>query len=126
MPREDEHHLKATRNEAFAESLDLSDPVKENWAVVATFYAALHYVEAYFARYNVTCGKHDERFRQFMGDDRIKHAFSSYKYLYDLSLTARYYCSGLPDKPYTMARPRLAAVKKQIEHALANEAKAGK
>jgi hypothetical protein len=118
MPREDEHAVKASRNEQFAESLDPKDPVHENWAVIAAFYSALHYVESYFARFGVKCSGHQERFQQFKDDGNIKKAYSSYHYLYTLSVTARYYCSGLPADPYQVAKPHLAAVKQQVEHAL--------
>lgn len=118
MQREDDHRLKALRNEEFAASLDRSDPTKENWAVVAIFYSALHYVQAYFSRYNVECPGHKERRKEINDDDRIKTVFESYQYLYVLSQNARYRCVKLPDEAYSKAHPHLEAVKKQIAHAM--------
>ena len=119
MPREDEHRTKAQRNEDFAASLNLRDPTCENWAVVAAFYSALHYVESYLGKYRVRAGKHELRFHEILEDPRLKPAYTSYKYLYELSRTARYYCKGLPDQPYSKeAKPHLAVVKRQVEHAL--------
>jgi ABC-type anion transport system duplicated permease subunit len=121
MPREDQHRDRAERNEKFAESLDQSQPIHENWAVVAAFYAALHYVQAYFSRYSVEAATHDERFEQIKRDAKLRNVFIQYKYLYTLSRTARYQCSGLPAAAYSKeAKPNLNAVKTQIEHALKN------
>ena len=119
MPREDQHQQRAERNEEFAESLDSTQAVQENWAVVAAFYSALHYVQTYFAKYSVEAATHDQRFDQIKRDKKLQAALTSYKYLYTLSRTARYHCSGLPAEAYTKhAKPQLQAVKRQIAHAL--------
>jgi hypothetical protein len=121
MAREDEHRTKAQRNEAFADALDLADPTRETWAVIAAFYSALHYVEAYFSKYSVQSGKHETRFHEILGDNKLKGAYTSYKYLYTLSRTARYHCTGLPTSPYTReAKPHLANVKRLVDHALSS------
>lgn len=120
MSREDQHRDRATKNEAFAESLDCSKPIEENWAVVSAFYSALHYVQSYFAKYSVEAATHDERFEQIKRDDRLRPALANYKYLYTLSMTARYHCHiAMPDKAYTKeAKPNLKAVKSQVDHAI--------
>jgi len=119
MAREDQHRQRAQRNEQFAESLDCTQAIHENWAIVATFYSALHYVEAYFSRYSVQARNHDERFEQIKCDSKLLPMLSSYKYLYVLSRTARYHCEGIKDQAYSKeAKPRLDAIKKQISHAL--------
>jgi hypothetical protein len=126
MLRDDQHRTKAERNEQFAESLDKSDPIRENWAVVAAFYSALHYVEQFFVKHGKPCANHEERNDQFKGDARIKRAYPSYKYLSDLSHDARYRCGPLPDRVFeTLAKPRLIDVKKQIDHALGLAASTG-
>ncbi len=125
MPDEGKHKIKAERNEQFAESLDLTDPVRETWAVVAAFYSALHYVEEFFLKHGTPCGNHTDRNLQFKGDRRIRNAYVSYEYLYVLSREARYKCISLPDKAYArLAKPALTAVKTQINHAANLEAKA--
>jgi hypothetical protein len=119
MSREDQHRDKAAKNETFAESLNCNDPVQESWAVVCAFYSALHYVQSYFSRFSVDVGTHDGRFDQMKRDEKLRPAFTSYKYLYDLSRTARYHCVGMPAAVYSKeARPRLKTVKAQIDHAL--------
>jgi len=120
MPLDDQHRTRAERNEQFAESLDKTDPIRENWAVVAAFYSALHYVEQFFVRHGTPCVNHEQRNEQFKSDIRIKRAYSSYSYLASLSHDARYKCSSLPDQAFEkLARPQLVSVKKQIDHALA-------
>jgi hypothetical protein len=119
MPREDQHRVCAEDNEKFAEALDKTDQTKRNWAVVAAFYSALHYVEQFFVIQGTPCINHDDRRSKFKSDIRIRQAYGSYQYLADLSHDARYKCVLVPDKVYEKeVRSNLAAVKKQIEHAL--------
>jgi len=49
MPAKDEHLAKARGNESFALSLPLNSNSGVDWALVALFYSAMHYVEAYLA-----------------------------------------------------------------------------
>ena|ERR1700732_1464211 len=120
MPPDDQHRTKAERNEQFADSLDKTDPIRENWAVVAAFYAALHYVEQFFVKYGTPCFSHDERNNQFKGDKRILNAYKPYSYLSHLSHQARYKLEPLPIEAYNKyAKPRLLAVKQQIDEAMA-------
>jgi hypothetical protein len=120
MPRDDQHRAKAERNEQFAEFLDSKNAVHESWAVVAAFYSALHYAEQFFvATGGSPCRDHEERNARFKSDIRIRMAYDSFKYLYSLSRTARYRCDPLPPSAYeNLAKPRLAAVKRQIDFAL--------
>ncbi|HYL73331.1 MAG TPA: hypothetical protein VEU96_03955 [Bryobacteraceae bacterium] len=119
MLRDEQHRTKAERNEHFAISLDKADPTQENWAVTAAFYSALHYVEQFFVKHGTPCGNHEERNEQFKKDVRIKQAYPYYSYLASLSHDARYKCTALPTEVFEKhAKPQLAAVKKQIDHAL--------
>lgn len=112
------HRLKAERNEEFAAGLDNKDQIADSWAVVASFYSALHYVEAFFIAHGTVCHSHDERNDQFKNDHRINRAYPQYAYLSKLSHTARYKSAPLPDKAYeNHARPQLLALKKQVDHA---------
>jgi hypothetical protein len=119
MPREDAHQAKAEHNEQFAAFLGVADPVHESWATIAVFYSALHYVESYFSRVNVTCHKHEERDEKIKDDPGIRQAYSDYKFLFTLSITARYKLVGLPANAYSQASSHLAKVKAQINHAIA-------
>jgi hypothetical protein len=54
LPTKEEHIAKAEGNAAFALSLPLEDQARIDWALIALFYAAMHYVEAYLS----TIGQH--------------------------------------------------------------------
>jgi hypothetical protein len=125
MPREEDHRLKAKRNEEFAASLDLSHSINESWAVVAVFYAALHYVEAYFARHGERCINHEDRDKKIKAHQLLRSGYANYSFLYSLSREARYWCTTLPQKAYGMkAMPHLDHVKKLIENVISIEDKA--
>lgn len=119
MQPEEQHRIKADRNQFFADSLDKSDETRESWAVTAAFYSALHYVEQFFVKYGSPCANHEQRNEQFKGDVRINKAYTNYHFLSDLSHDARYKCKSLPKQAFEkLAKPQLDAVKKQIDHAL--------
>ncbi len=48
MPSQVQHETQAQRNETFFQSLDRTVSVNREWIVTAAFYAALHWIEAYF------------------------------------------------------------------------------
>ncbi|HEY4361910.1 MAG TPA: hypothetical protein VGN17_13115 [Bryobacteraceae bacterium] len=124
-PREDLHRAKSKSNEDFADSLNHEQSHQEGWAVVATFYSALHYVQMYFARFSMEIKGHDARFEEIKKDKRLINALSSYRFLYDLSMRARYECVLIDSGTYRKdARPRLDQIKKQVDHALADAEKA--
>jgi len=121
MPRDKDHRDKADLNAEFADSLDLSLPVHHGWAVVASFYAALHYVEYYFARRGDQQSQdHVERNRRVI--THLRDTYKDYSFLYTLSKTARYYCSGLGTDAYaTNAKPRLVSIRNFIDHLVTKE-----
>jgi hypothetical protein len=112
MPREDEHLQKATHNERFADSLDLSKRCHLEWAITALFYASIHYIEAYFSRYQVHCQDHNERAREISRDPRIRTIFEDYRELQTLSTAARYSAKVFAERDYTLhAKPILQRIK---------------
>ena len=48
MPNKTQHLLIAESNEQFFANLNLADGAYRGWASTVAFYAALHYVEAFF------------------------------------------------------------------------------
>lgn len=48
MSNQAQHEAQAQRNEIFLQSLDKTVSVNREWIVTAAFYAALHWIEAYF------------------------------------------------------------------------------
>lgn len=87
MPNRAEHEARAQANERIAAQLRLADPDEVAWAVTILFYAALHWLEAYF---DETTGAHhlthSDRFFDTDGLP-IGHEF---RRLYYASRRARY------------------------------------
>jgi hypothetical protein len=82
-----EHGEKAEHNEFLISSLD--NPFWD-WAVTGTFYAALHYVEAYFCKTKIPSKNHPDRNNRIQGDAQIKSIYADYRELQNESRTARY------------------------------------
>jgi uncharacterized protein (UPF0332 family) len=92
-----QHLDRAARNQAVAEALADAPtslglrPPPFDWAVVAAFYAAVHYVNAYlWERYGVEPRTHAERARVVATDPNLKQIFVYYDHLSDLGFHARY------------------------------------
>ena len=60
MPSTNEHLAKAQGNKTFAYNLGVTTPTAIGWALTALFYSALHYVEAYNAKYGQHFSKHED------------------------------------------------------------------
>ena len=85
----DEHIAKAEKNERLYENLIGTE--FNDWAVVALFYAALHYVDAFFLQEsNSTPQNHGERNRRLRNNAALDQIRSHYLDLYALSIRARY------------------------------------
>ena len=119
MPLKSDHLNKARHDETFVSSLDIDSTSFIDWAITAMFYAALHYVEAYFA----TQGKHspDHRIRDssIRRDLNIRKIFNDYNELKNFSINARYYM--YPFKPSDVTanlQPRLESLKTHVKHLL--------
>ena len=92
MPDSAAHIAQAATNEALSQQLETSYP---EWAVTALFYAALHYVQAYFfdnaasmqPQHYLTHGRRDQGVAQ-----RLQSLHGGYLTLEDASQDARYEC----------------------------------
>lgn len=89
MPTTAEHRAKAENNEFLVEQLD--NPFWD-WAVTSLFYAALHYIEAYFATLvpPVRPGNHQTRDNHIHADGKLARIYVDYRQLEDESRDARY------------------------------------
>lgn len=91
MPTATEHIEKAQRNEEVALLIQVSYP---EWAVIALFYAAMHYVEAFFFVQKTARGlpqhydTHVDRRKAIA--QRAKRIYVDYETLFGDSLAARY------------------------------------
>ena len=92
MPDSAAHVAQAATNEALAQQLEAS---YAEWALTAHFYAALHYVEAYFfdnatstqPQHYLAHGKRDQGVAQ-----RLQPRHNGYLTLKDSTQDARYEC----------------------------------
>lgn len=93
MPTTDEHRAWANHSEEVATLLQDTYP---EWAMTALFYAALHYVEAFFYAQQTAMNlpKHydDHASRNKAVQRRMPKVWGSYQALYDDSFLARYKC----------------------------------
>ncbi len=88
MPNEMTHLWQAEWNERLARGLILLSPHLMDWAVTAFFYAALHRVDGYLARFGIQPRDHRERENYILR--RLNPIFREYRILKRLSLEARY------------------------------------
>lgn len=90
MPAKDIHIAKAVGNEVFVNSLTLDTQAKVDWALIATFYAALHYVEAYLALTGQHITSHTTRDNVVGRDSVLKRIYTQYQDLKFFGFNARY------------------------------------
>jgi hypothetical protein len=90
VPSKQDHIAKAEGNARFASSLTLDDPAKIDWALIATFYAAMHYVEAYLATMGQHVRSHTTRDGYIGRDANLKKIYNHYQDLKYYGYNARY------------------------------------
>lgn len=108
MPTTPQHRAKAENNEFFVD--ETGNPFWD-WAVTAIFYAALHYVEAYFANQvpPLHPGAHQVRNSTVQKDARLTAIYVDYRQLEDESRDARY------DAAMTMTQADVTRLKRNLE-----------
>jgi hypothetical protein len=109
----EEHKKKAVAIENFASTLP-GDTSGVEWAITAHFYAALHYVAAFFAASNVYHASHGTRLRDIQKHPVLSSIYNDYQHLYNISRDARYECMNLQFSDLNFAITKLNAVKKLI------------
>ncbi len=114
MPRKEQHLSKANDNEGFASSLDLLKSINVDWALTALFYAALHYVEAYFATRSIHSVDHRARDSAIQRDPNLRKIFNDYSELKNYSINARYYMYPIKSGDVALLLSRLQAIKSHL------------
>lgn len=114
MPRKPEHISKAEGNERFARSLDNKDPASVDWAIVALFYTALHYIEAYFAQVGTHHRDHQTRDDSIYKDPKTKPIYRTYSKLKSYGHNARYYVYAFDETDIKYAESHLATIKAHL------------
>ncbi len=115
MPTVEQHINQARFNEELAEYLDGSP--YPDWRATALFYAAVHYIQAYFESRNppLRFGKHSARETAIQGDKHISAIWDDYRDLKDWSRKTRYSCIK-PEKAdfASVISPSLLGIKKHL------------
>ncbi|MGH9621858.1 MAG: hypothetical protein ACRD45_19395 [Bryobacteraceae bacterium] len=110
MPSKAEHIAKAKGNEAFASEIQLTKQPNIDWALVAIFYAAVHYVEAYFSLSGTHLRSHTTRDSYIGRDLDLKPIFREYSNLKYYAYNARY--EAIHFKPLEVTEIALPALNK--------------
>ena len=120
MPSASQHLEQAERNESLYKDLCrlyTSVPKYTEWEVVALFYSALHYIEAYF---DIMHGgrhsdNHGERGRYIRETDALSAIAPDYMLLYRTSINARYRLQSISmDQVRSIEVNEFAAVKGHV------------
>lgn len=116
---EKQHIVKARRNETFCEALGTMEPPYYEWQTIVLFYAALHYLQAYFSaktrHYPTT---HQDRDQIIPTDVKLQSIYNHYRELKQLSLTGRYMCWPTNEHDVQSAKGHLAVIRSHIEQLL--------
>jgi hypothetical protein len=109
-------HLKKKSNNLDAYScLNLKNPQFIDWEIVTVFYAALHLIDAYFAKNNIHPTDHTDRRHLINNNTNLDPIRNDYKYLYLLSKTARYDRAVMSQKEIQSAITWLSNIEKAIQ-----------
>jgi hypothetical protein len=87
---EEEHLNRGRANLAFARRLSTVDSTEAAWKVTASFYAALHFVEATLVRRGLAGTTHVRRRDLMAAEPALRHVRAEYRTLEDASRDARY------------------------------------
>lgn len=117
MASASQHLRQAYHNESVANKLLSDNPVEfPDWAVTATFYAALHFVNHYFMRTaSIAPGRHDIRSSYLNRDSIARSIACEYQKLRDRCDEGRYYCSrAAPDTARNLVNNELQTIKSRL------------
>jgi hypothetical protein len=85
--------------------------------VTANFYAALHYVQAYFAAQKITFKLHTNRATALARDAKLKVVYQDYREMQDASEAARYEVNSIRREDLAHVETCLSLVKASIQQA---------
>ena len=91
MPSKTQHLQIAQDNEQFFDSFNLSSGPARGWASTAAFYAALHYVEAFFGTKAKHSPDHRTRDNNMVQHTETMTVYDQFCELKNISTRARYY-----------------------------------
>lgn len=118
MPGTAQHLEQAQHNERFFSGIDTD--TYSDWAVIALFYSALHYVDAYLAKEGIVDpGGHDSRDEFVRRYPTTRAIWPQYRRLKSFSMSARYYAARFArGEVKGLERGSFEPIKRQISTAL--------
>lgn len=119
MPTKNNHLRIAQENEFLINQFNLEIAQARGWASTISFYAALHYVEAFFSLGGTHSADHRTRDSNLIRHPETKAIYDEYCELKNISTTARY-MGRYPDKlSYSMEiKPALNTVRTEMQKLL--------
>jgi hypothetical protein len=91
VPSKNQHLQIAQHNEQFFAALDLSSGPARGWASTVAFYAALHYVEAFFGTRAKHSADHRTRDNNMVQHTETMSIYDQFCELKNISTRARYH-----------------------------------
>ncbi len=115
MPIKTTHLAVARDNEHLAGQLNLDSAPDRGWASTMSFYAALHYVEAFFSLRGVHSADHRTRDSNLCKHNETMKIYDEFCELKNISTSARYF-GRYPNKTEFSVEvvPALQAVKTEM------------
>lgn len=119
MPIKSIHLSVAHDNEHLAERLNMDSAPARGWAATMSFYAALHYVEAFFSTKGSHSADHRTRDSNLCRYNETLKIYDEFCELKNISTSARYF-GRYPNKTeFSVAvAPALQTVKTEMEKCL--------
>ena len=90
MPNRIEHLKKAKHNEDFYSSFNIDETLYRDWVVAGIFYAALHFIDAYYSAENKHFFAHGMRDEWIKNDWRLSKIYFNYRDLKEYRQKASY------------------------------------
>lgn len=119
----DEYLEQAAHNSDFAQRIRDSSPEFMDWSATCLFYSALHYVNAYFAKFSIPIprrhrgveAKKPGRTNIVQTDPNLKAIYPHYRHLDDESRDARYELKKITPTDYDkFLKPKLQKIKEFV------------
>ena len=111
------HLAQAERVEAFLTTLRGGSPYRE-WVVIAWFYSALHYVEAFLVTKSAVYRNHDLRRAEMRRHEETRAILADYQQLHEAAGEARYEGTPFIGRNLTELEPVFLRVKAAMRQAL--------
>jgi uncharacterized membrane protein len=117
-PAPSDHVKKADANKHFGYAMNAKIPTAAGWALVAMFYSALHYAEAYLLKTSRRVTNHEQRLDAIKFDRNLTSIYAQYRHLSDYGYNARYNLITYGQADVDKAKPSLEAVERHIKSLL--------